>query len=86
MLREIDTTKYTHVDNIFWGAFYESSYYHNFYYSEELKKVIYEERDDDGCFKYWEINGYSYQYLGADSSIGGIFENETGIVQLSDEY
>jgi hypothetical protein len=39
MIREIDTTKYTHVDNIFWGTFYESSYYHNFYYKEVILKI-----------------------------------------------
>lgn len=82
MKKKIDITTYEHVDEIFWGYHYKSSYNHNYYYSPVLKDVILEECDDDGYFQYWRLNGYSTQYLGDYYGVGGIFEDEVGIVEL----
>ena len=63
-----------------------SFYNHNYYYSDELNELILEECDDDSYFEYYNVNVFgSHIYLGAYNGIGGIFEDKTGIVQLSDE-
>ena len=85
MKTKIDITKYVHVDEIYWGQECKSSYNHNYYYSSDLCDVILEECDDDGYFEYWRLNGYSIQRLGGYYGIGGIFEDEVGIVEL-DNY
>ena len=55
MKTKIDVTKYEHVEEIFWGQHYESSYNHNYFYSPVLKDVIYE----DGEWEY-DTSGYCY--------------------------
>ena len=84
MRTEINVSKYEHVKEIYWGAYYTSSYKHNYYYSNELKDVIDEEYDSDGYLLYWRINGYSRHYLGASEC--SIFEEKTGTITLTDDY
>ena len=80
---EIDVTKYSHVNKIFWGEELESVYNHNYYYSEELGDVILEECDDFDYFKYYRLDGYSTKFLGEYYGFYGIFEDEDGIVKLN---
>ena len=85
MKTKIDITKYVHVDEIYWGRECKSLYNHNYYYSSDLCDVILEECDDDGYFEYWRLIGYTTQRLGGYYGVGGIFEDEVGIVEL-DNY
>lgn len=86
MKTKINVAKYAHVDEIYWGKHCKSSYNHNYYYSPVLKDVILEECNDDGYFQYWRLNGYSIQYLGGYYGVGGIFEDNLGIVTVDSDF